>query len=126
MSAYPKPANPSTHRLSANSSMGLVLTTSSQNPHLGSHNDFFAQLITFHIVYELLMDVFPCLLPCLELSSSPFHVVISSTFGYQIIHYFLRILLRITWTGQISVLLLFIILCICSWHLSHGNLLSVV
>lgn len=70
--------------VSANSSMGLPLTSTSPNPHWNTQSDFFAQCITFCIVYELhtLCLSLPAPMPRITLFSST--VVISSSFRYYL------------------------------------------
>ena len=119
MSACPNPSSPLIHRLSANSSTGLLLMTLARTLTwafimVSLHNRFCPALcLNYSCMYLSLHATM------LELPYSPIHVVISSTLGCQLNDHFLRIRLRITWGGQISVLLSAIALCTCSWHLSQ-------
>lgn len=107
--------------VSADSSMGLPGTSSSPNPHWNTQSDFFAQCITFCIVYELRT---PCLslpapMPRITLFSST--LVISSSFRYQLNpHPQTPSKNNLNSSNIINYILLsFVTLCTCPWHLSQ-------
>ena len=70
--------------VSADFSMGLPLTSTSPNPHWSTHSDFFAQCITFCVVYELPTTCLSLAAPMPRISLLSSTLVISSSFRYQL------------------------------------------